>query len=803
MYAQLCSRLCEDAPNFEPPGSSGPSTFRRLLIAKCQDEFENRSKAFAAFDKNEGPLTSAEQEQKQIAKHKMLGNIKFIGELGKLDMLHESILHRCIKQLLDKKKKQNVKDVAEDLECLCQIIKTVGPRLDTEKAKALVDQYFGRMRLLANNEDLPARIRFMLEDTLELRECNWVPRKVLQDNSPKTMDQVRQEAVKCSPQIHGNVNSHINDYGVYMSYNSNHKQSKNFFPLDDGLMSVLPQKHGGLSDVFMPTIGSSIGTGPGVIQDGFNGYTPHAVNVGRTRSGGDVGNRSGSNSPNQGYQNYANPKGQTSRQQQDGNGNQGNLGYQNRQANQQRDMAPRFMKKSQFNNLKTDEISLRPARDSMVLKPQASSMMPSSLRPSGSLQQQHTLLQPTPQQMIIPPQNIQTSPKVPVKHSHGGDKPKHKKQTLNKEDLKKLTESILEEYLKNVDVTEVISRIKEMRVPRKQMSSMVCQLMVKSLEKDDDDGAARELVSKLIKELKSNGLVTEDQCMEGFTSLLEQLPELETEMPLVKSSTAGFAARAINNKVITLSDLAVPMQNGNCYPLFLLTLQQLHKLKDKEWLVQLFNESKINMQSMLPERDKKNGQSFVYLSLQQLSFLFPLLRMQSDISKQLKADPNPSTLYKWIKDNVDNKLHADSEFIYALTLSLVKYCTSESTLSECMDASLIPDKQLQEKERALLNNLKPVLQAFIHDHVQIQLSALYALQVHCYNNGFPKGMLLRFFVYFYDMEVVEEEVFLKWKEDINDNYMGKGKALFQVNSWLTWLETADEEEESEDDDDDQ
>ena len=30
----------------------------------------------------------------------MLGNIKFIGELGKLDMLHEGILHQCIKQLL-------------------------------------------------------------------------------------------------------------------------------------------------------------------------------------------------------------------------------------------------------------------------------------------------------------------------------------------------------------------------------------------------------------------------------------------------------------------------------------------------------------------------------------------------------------------------------------------------------------------------------------------------------------------------------------------------------------------------------
>ena len=41
-------------------------------------------------------------------------------------------------------------------------------------------------------------------------------------------------------------------------------------------------------------------------------------------------------------------------------------------------------------------------------------------------------------------------------------------------------------------------------------------------------------------------------------------------------------------------------------------------------------------------------------------------------------------------------------------------------------------------------------------------------------------MLRRFFMNFYDMEIIEEEAFLKWKEDINDEYPGKGKALFQV-----------------------
>ena len=52
-------------------------------------------------------------------------------------MLHEAILHKCIQQLLAKKKKANVADMGEDIECLCQIMATVGKRLDVPKAKVL------------------------------------------------------------------------------------------------------------------------------------------------------------------------------------------------------------------------------------------------------------------------------------------------------------------------------------------------------------------------------------------------------------------------------------------------------------------------------------------------------------------------------------------------------------------------------------------------------------------------------------------------------------------------------------------
>ena len=58
------------------------------------------------------------------------------------------------------------------------------------------------------------------------------------------------------------------------------------------------------------------------------------------------------------------------------------------------------------------------------------------------------------------------------------------------------------------------------------------------------------------------------------------------------------------------------------------------------------------------------------------------------------------------------------------------------------------------------------------------------------NNGVTfcfLGMLLRFFVHFYDMEIIEEEAFLAWKEDITQEFPGKGKALFQVINLLCFF----------------
>jgi translation initiation factor 4G len=61
-------------------------------------------------------------------------------------------------------------------------------------------------------------------------------------------------------------------------------------------------------------------------------------------------------------------------------------------------------------------------------------------------------------------------------------------------------------------------------------------------------------------------------------------------------------------------------------------------------------------------------------------------------------------------------------------------------------------------------------------------------------------VLLRWFVNLYELDIIEEDAYLKWKEDIRDEFPGKGQALFQVNQWLLLLQEANESEAESDDD---
>ncbi|KAH0624209.1 hypothetical protein JD844_007753 [Phrynosoma platyrhinos] len=195
-YANMCRCLM----GLKVPTTDKPTVmvnFRKVLLNRCQKEFEKDKDDDEIFEKKQkemddtaGPEERARlkeelDEARDKARRRSLGNIKFIGELFKLKMLTEAIMHDCVVKLLKNHDE-------ESLECLCRLLTTIGKDLDFEKAKPRMDQYFNQMEKIIKEKKTSSRIRFMLQDVIDLRRNSWVPRRG--DQGPKTIDQIHKEA---------------------------------------------------------------------------------------------------------------------------------------------------------------------------------------------------------------------------------------------------------------------------------------------------------------------------------------------------------------------------------------------------------------------------------------------------------------------------------------------------------------------------------------------------------------------------------------------------------------------------------
>ncbi|XP_071741492.1 eukaryotic translation initiation factor 4G-like isoform X2 [Rutidosis leptorrhynchoides] len=196
MYANFCARLSMELPDFTGENKE-KVTFKRLLLNKCQEEFERgvREEEEANRTEEEGEVkqTDEEREEKRVkARRRMLGNIRLIGELYKKKMLTERIMHECIKKLLGQGQGQHQNPDEEDIEALCKLMSTIGEMIDHPRAKEHMDYYFDMMLKLSNNMDLSSRLRFMLKDAIDLRKNKWQQRRKVE--GPKKIEEVHRDA---------------------------------------------------------------------------------------------------------------------------------------------------------------------------------------------------------------------------------------------------------------------------------------------------------------------------------------------------------------------------------------------------------------------------------------------------------------------------------------------------------------------------------------------------------------------------------------------------------------------------------
>ncbi|KAL9598325.1 MAG: hypothetical protein Q9219_004553 [cf. Caloplaca sp. 3 TL-2023] len=211
MYAQFCRRMLEsmspeirDESIVDPKKGvvvAGGALFRKYLLTRCQTEFERGWKVNLP-EKPEGEteevaMLSEEYYAAAAAKRRGLGLVRFIGELYKLNMLTERIMHECVKKLVDY---EGIPDEAE-VESLTSLLKTIGANLDSlDKGHQLMDIYFNRIRVMIETPGLANRLKFMLMDITDLREKKWQSSKAGAIKGPATLEQVRAEAAEADRQ---------------------------------------------------------------------------------------------------------------------------------------------------------------------------------------------------------------------------------------------------------------------------------------------------------------------------------------------------------------------------------------------------------------------------------------------------------------------------------------------------------------------------------------------------------------------------------------------------------------------------
>jgi len=187
MYAELCVQLHMWFTESQVNGSDG-KVFKRILLNQCQLSFEQNLSSREDFGQLE-PERRLEAELRH--KTRMLGNLRFVGALLEKGMLASKILLAVVEKLLEGW-------TPVTLECLSVFLVAVGPAFDRPDwvYHAQLKEVFNQVRMLGTAKNIPSRVRFLLQDVLDLRASGWKNEKkaVRMDDGPMTLEAVHKQA---------------------------------------------------------------------------------------------------------------------------------------------------------------------------------------------------------------------------------------------------------------------------------------------------------------------------------------------------------------------------------------------------------------------------------------------------------------------------------------------------------------------------------------------------------------------------------------------------------------------------------
>jgi len=194
MYTDLCVVL-QDWCTANQIGDSSQGSFKRILVTQCQTSFERYLKPPEYLKELQG-----EDRDEAEVKYKtaMLGNIRFVGALLGKNMVGSQVILAITNALLAKP------IVPEALECLAAFLTAVGSmfdgRQDWKHRKELNNVFAELDRISQDTEKVPARIRCLFSDVLDLRRAGWKDKKQATKDAdgPMTLQEVHLRAEQCT-----------------------------------------------------------------------------------------------------------------------------------------------------------------------------------------------------------------------------------------------------------------------------------------------------------------------------------------------------------------------------------------------------------------------------------------------------------------------------------------------------------------------------------------------------------------------------------------------------------------------------
>jgi len=223
LYANLCGNI---AKKFKP--------FKKELLTQCQHEFE-KSTAEKIAEDTKGLTDSDEIEyHTMLIRKAYLGHMKFLGELYKHDVVKLAIMMYCLDELLKEEENE------DSLECFAELMTTMGSKLDVHAKQNNKPFDWDRVVTLRKSTKISNRIKFLLQDLLDLKDNNWVSRRKKESavNLKELHDQIaKEEKAAAKPSRQNNRRSGSSQASTTSLQRS---QSQSSVPVvdDDGFVQI-------------------------------------------------------------------------------------------------------------------------------------------------------------------------------------------------------------------------------------------------------------------------------------------------------------------------------------------------------------------------------------------------------------------------------------------------------------------------------------------------------------------------------------------------------------------------------------